>query len=53
MFVFLYTEKNEPVNKRNINHRIQLIFRLLSQGADPNYYHPEKNSTPLQVRVHP
>ena len=24
-------------------------MRLLSQGADPNYFHPEKNSTPLSV----
>ena len=30
---------------------MKLFFRLLSQGADPNYYHPEKNSTPLQVKV--
>ena len=29
---------------------LETSLRLLSQGADPNYYHPEKNSTPLQVR---
>jgi G protein-coupled receptor kinase interacting protein 2 len=28
---------------------LETSLRLLSQGADPNYYHPEKNSTPLQV----
>ena len=29
---------------------LETSLRLLSQGADPNYYHPEKNSTPLQVK---
>ena len=28
---------------------LETSLRLLSQGADPNYYHPEKNSTPLQA----
>ena len=28
---------------------LETSLRLLSQGADPNYFHPEKNSTPLQV----
>ena len=28
---------------------LETSLRLLSQGADPNFYHPEKNSTPLQV----
>ncbi len=28
---------------------LETSLRLLSQGADANYYHPEKNSTPLQV----
>ena len=28
---------------------LETSLRLLSQGADPNYYHPEKNSTPLQI----
>ena len=30
---------------------LETSLRLLSQGADPNYYHPEKNSTPLQVTL--
>ena len=30
---------------------LETSLRLLSQGADPNFYHPEKNSTPLQVRM--
>lgn len=29
---------------------LETSLRLLSQGADPNFFHPEKNSTPLQVR---
>jgi len=28
---------------------LETSLRLLSQGADPNYFHPEKNSTPLSV----
>jgi len=28
---------------------LETSLRLLSQGADPNYFHPEKNSTPLAV----
>jgi len=28
---------------------LETSLRLLSQGADPNFFHPEKNSTPLQV----
>lgn len=28
---------------------LETSLRLLSQGGDPNFYHPEKNSTPLQV----
>ena len=28
---------------------LETSLRLISQGADPNYFHPEKNSTPLQV----
>ena len=28
---------------------METSLRLLSQGADPNYFHPEKNSTPLSV----
>jgi len=28
---------------------LETSLRLLSQGADPNYYHPEKDSSPLQV----
>ena len=39
----------------NLNHfsvrtpNLETSLRLLSQGADPNYFHPEKNSTPLSV----
>ena len=28
---------------------LETSLRLLSQGADPNYFHPEKNSSPLSV----
>ena len=28
---------------------LETSLRLLSQGADPNYFHPDKNSTPLSV----
>ena len=28
---------------------LETSLRLLSQGADPNYFHPEKSSTPLAV----
>ena len=28
---------------------LETSLRLISQGADTNYFHPEKNSTPLQV----
>lgn len=30
---------------------LETSLRLLSQGADPNFFHPEKNSTPLQVLI--
>ncbi len=30
---------------------LETSLRLISQGADPNYFHPEKNSTPLQVKI--
>ena len=29
---------------------LETSLRLISQGADSNYFHPEKNSTPLQVK---
>jgi G protein-coupled receptor kinase interacting protein 2 len=59
-FVFRPGSKEEPPStvvelSRQLHssvrtHNLETSLRLLSQGAEPNYFHPEKNnSTPLQV----
>ncbi len=60
-FVFRPSTKEEPppsevelsrqLHSSVRTHNLETSLRLLSQGANPNYFHPEKsNSTPLQVR---
>ncbi|XP_040577095.1 ARF GTPase-activating protein GIT2 [Lepeophtheirus salmonis] len=57
-FLYKPTGKDEFVTESELSRQLhssvrtsnlETSLRLLSQGADPNYYHPEKNSTPLMV----
>lgn len=57
-YVFKPSKDSEVVTESDLSKQLhssvrtpnlETSLRLLSQGADPNYFHPEKNSTPLAV----
>jgi len=57
-FVYRPAKDEPPVTEAELSRQLhssvrtpnlETSLRLLSQGADPNYFHTEKNSTPLQV----
>ena len=57
-YVFKPSKDSEIVTESDLSKQLhssvrtpnlETSLRLLSQGADPNYFHPEKNSTPLAV----
>eukprot|EP00096_Caligus_rogercresseyi_P012848 TRINITY_DN5514_c0_g1_i1.p1 TRINITY_DN5514_c0_g1~~TRINITY_DN5514_c0_g1_i1.p1 ORF type:complete len:725 (+),score=241.13 TRINITY_DN5514_c0_g1_i1:39-2213(+) len=57
-YLYKPTGKDEFVTESELSRQLhssvrtanlETSLRLLSQGADPNYYHPEKNSSPLMV----
>jgi len=57
-YVFKPSKDSELVTESDLSKQLhssvrtpnlETSLRLLSQGADPNYFHPEKNSTPLAV----